>query len=66
MAGSFWETACQPNPSRFRLHSLPWMERLAPEARAVCGVVRVGGGTEGRYVLVCFWFSFRCAYRMLT
>jgi hypothetical protein len=25
MARSFWETACQPNPGRFRPHSLPWM-----------------------------------------
>ncbi len=28
MARSFWETACQPNPGRFRPHSLPWMARL--------------------------------------
>ncbi len=25
MAHSFWETECQPNPGRFRPHSLPWM-----------------------------------------
>ncbi len=25
MAGSFWETTCQPNPSRFRPHLLPSM-----------------------------------------
>ncbi len=28
MAGSFWETACQPYPGRFRQHSLPWMPCL--------------------------------------
>ncbi len=28
MAGRFWETACQPNPGRFRPHSLPWVTRI--------------------------------------
>jgi hypothetical protein len=32
MAGSFWETACQPNPGRFRPHSLPW---VSPNGGAV-------------------------------
>ncbi len=34
MARSFWETACQPNPGRFRPHSLPWMGRTRPDAVA--------------------------------
>jgi hypothetical protein len=32
-ARSLWETACQPNPGRFRPHSLPWMKETKAQAQ---------------------------------
>ncbi len=30
MFQTLWETVCQPNPGRFRPHSLPWMLHVVP------------------------------------
>ncbi len=48
MACSFWETVCQPNPCRFRPHSLPWMLNalviaLSPNLAAAAASLRCGG-----------------------
>ncbi len=46
MAGSFWETACQPNLCLFRPHSLPWMAYT----RSLYSPLIVNSGTISTYL----------------
>jgi hypothetical protein len=52
MARSFWETACQPNPGRFRPHSLPWMAGAA--ARGRCSSHARRRAVAARSPLCCY------------